>query len=357
MAVALAAMFVGLVLAPTASATSDPLASGTTNLYLKKGFKTKLSNNDVSIKKWGSGAVRNKSVVDLPVSGGSMDPTTGQGTVDTGGGFKFKHRKRAVPVTEMEIDTTRKSVFAKVAGAKMKFGFLAGTASFFRNGFGVDVKSTQVKLTGKAAKRINSKLGLADEKPFKGGNVMSNSYSATQPSTVTILPTNSATLAGNVGTLGKFATKGINPFTQITAIAPASKPTVTSFNLPISGGTVAPDLSSGTLNTSGGVQIEKTAGATMQLTNIGIDLGTKVALTDLTILPTPGNAGRASIADIVMTGATVVIDPATRTFTVSGAVANVQAVAAATLNTTFPGGTDFVAGDPFGTFSFVAQAQ
>jgi hypothetical protein len=357
MAVALVAMLVGLVWAPSASATADPVASGTTYLYFKKGFKKKLDNIDVRVQKWGSGKLNDQSSARLPANAGDLDPTNGLGTVDNGGGFKFKYRKRTVPVTNMEINTGTQSVFAEIAGTRMKLGTLTGTMSYFRNGFGVDVKTTQLKLTGKAAKRINNKLGMSKQQPLKSGRVMSNAYTSTQPSTVTLLSTNNATLAGNVGTLGKFATKGINPFTQITAIDPAKKPTLTSFDFPISGGALAPDLSSGTLNTSGGVQIAKTAGATMQLTNIGIDFATKVALTDLTILPTPGNAGRASIADIDLTGATVVVDPVARTFTVTNALANIQALAAATLNATFPGGTDFAAGDPFGTFSFVAQGQ
>lgn len=356
-AVALAAMFAALVWAPAASATSDPLASGNADLHLKRGFKRKLNNIDVTLVKWGNGRVKDNSVVMLNVNGGSLDPTNGQGTVENSGGFKFKYKKRTVPITEIEVNTIKNTAFAKVADARMRFAFLAGPYSYVRNGFGVDVKSTKLRLSGKAARRINNRLGMGKQMPLRGGRVMSNTWATTQPSTVTILPQNTATLAGNVGTLGKFATKGINPFTQITAIAPGVKPNLTSFNFPITGGALALDLSSGMLNTSGGVQIAKPAGATMQLTNIGVDFATLVALTDLTILPTPGNAGRASIADIVTTGAAIVVDPAARTFTVTGAVANIQAVAAATLNATFPGGSAFVAGDPFGTFSFVAQAQ
>jgi len=58
----------------------------------------------------------------------------------------------------------------------------------------------------------------------------------------------------------------------------------------------------------------------------------------------------------------VVADPITRTITVKNAEAQLQAVAAATLNDVFnqpkpEPASNFVVGDSFGTFSFTAQAQ
>ena len=249
MAVALVAMFVGLVWASTASATSDPLASGNTDLHLKRGFKKKLDNIDVTLVKWGSGDVQKQSVVKVNVSGGSLDPTNGQGTVDNGGGFKFKYNKRTVPVTEMEVNTAKKTVFAKVANARMRFGFLGGM-SYVCNGFGVDVTSTKLKLSGKAARRINNKLGMSKQMPLNGGRVISNAWSGTQPSTVAVLPGNDATLLTDLRTVGKFASVfvdfvPIDPATERLALPP-------SFFFPIGGGTIAPDASSGTVQTLGG---------------------------------------------------------------------------------------------------------
>ncbi len=369
---AAAALIALLAFAPFASAASDPLASGTTTLTLNKGFFKKLKKNDVKVLKVSPGTVNNRTVT-LPVSGGSLDPTTGLGTVNVSGGLKFKNGKKQVPLKNLIFNSTTKVLTGTVGKKQMKIASLNGL-SFVRNGFGVDVGVTKLRLTENAAKQLNKQLGFSSQSTgshkrattssadsanvvFKKNQVAGSSASLTQPKTVTILPTGNATLAGSVPTLLKFGSKGVPIPAGITGIAPATKPTATSFLFPISGGTLAPDLSSGTLNTSGGVQVAKPAGATMQITNISVDFATKVALTDLTILPTPGSVGRASLADIVMTGATVTVDPTARTFTVTGAVANIQAVAAATLNATFPGGVDFVAGDPFGTFSFTAQAQ
>ena len=75
--------------------------------------------------------------------------------------------------------------------------------------------------------------------------------------------------------------------------------------------------------------------------NIWVDLGAKTASVEVTITnpKTPeanlGNLGRASIADVNLTGATIVSDPATRTVSVQNASATLQAVTAETLNSVF----------------------
>ena len=75
--------------------------------------------------------------------------------------------------------------------------------------------------------------------------------------------------------------------------------------------------------------------------NIWVDLGAKTASVEVTITnaKTPelnhGNLGRASIADISLTGATITSDPATRTVSVQNASATLQAVTAETLNSVF----------------------
>ena len=364
-AAALAAL---LAFAPFASAATDPLAGGSTDLHLKKGFLKKLGNNNIRVLKANPGTVKNRTV-GLPVNGGELDPTNGAGTVEQNGGLKLKKGNRTAAVTEILLDRTNKLVRAKVANARMKFGFL-GNLSHVREGFGVDVKATKLKLTGKAARRISNKLGLKKGSRLKGGRVISNSYSATQPSSVTVLPQGSATLDGNIPTLLKFGGKGVAIPGAVSAIAPSTKPTPTSFEFPISGGSIAPDASAGTLQTDGGVQILKEAvglSPKMQLLDIYVDFSAKTATVELDITPAPpfpGKVDRSSIADIVMTGATVVSDPVARTVTVTGAAANLQEVAAATLNDVFnqpppppPPITDFVAGDPFGLFSFTAQTQ
>jgi hypothetical protein len=105
--------------------------------------------------------------------------------------------------------------------------------------------------------------------------------------------------------------------------------------------------------------------------NIWVDMGAKTASVEVTITneKTPelnkGSLGRASIADISLTGATITSDPTTRTVSVQNASATLQAVTAEVLNSvfitplekTFGPQEKFAGGDPLGVFSFTAQTQ
>lgn len=359
---AAAALIALLAFAPFASAASDPLASGTTTLTLNKGLFKKLKKNGVKVLKVSPGKVKNRTAT-LPVNptGSSLDPTTGQGVVNNSGGIKFKAGKKSIALKNLTLDTTKNSLSGKVGSKSMKIAGVSGL-TVSRDGFGADISIGKLKLTGKAAKQLNKKLGLKGKAAvFKGNKSLGASSSATQPSTVTILPTSNATLLANIPTLTKFISKGIPPVGGVTPIAPGTGTAAPpSFTFPISGGTLSPTLTAGSLNTAGGVKIAKTGGAVTTLNNITIDFATKVATVEIDIEPSPpapGNLGRSSIADINLAGATISSDPATRTISVTNALATLQAVTAATLNTVYPGGTDFVPGDPLGTFSFAAQAQ
>lgn len=357
-----------LVLAPAAQATRDPLAGGSADLHFKKGFMRKLNNLEVVPMGVGSGTITGNKA-SFPVDGGKLDPTNAQGFVDTSGGFKLMRGERGVPITNITINTVKGAVYANVAKARMQIGELAMLTTS-REGFGARVKAVKVVLTAKAAKRISNRLGLRATRRINPGRVLSNAFTAPQPQTVTVLPQGSATLVGDTATFGKFAAKGVEVPEGITAIAPATKPTPASFAFPIAGGTLAPDASNGTVETSGGVQILKKAepfSPTMKLAKVAVDFKQKTALVELEILPAPpfpGAVGRSSIADVTLQGAKVTTNPVTRQITIEGAEARLQAVAALTLNNVFnqpapepPPASNFVVGDSFGKFSMTVQAQ
>jgi len=405
MVAALAAL---LALAPFASATSDPLAGGTTTLTLKKGFYKTLRKKKVKILKWGSGKV-NKRKVTLSVSGGSMDPTNGLGSIELGGGFKFKRGKRTAPVTNLVLDSAQSSLTGKVAGKQMRFAKVANL-TYTRNGFGVDVNLTKVQLTGNAVKQLNKKLGYTKSKkkgkknkrasaskkkaaksPFKKNQVMSSAYSETQPKTVAVIAEGDATLVLDPGALKKIKqvgpefppASGEYPFE--VSLAPVDPTKVVSLapltvGFPISGGSMGPNADAGILETAGGLKLTQDLEAlgpnekgqtTLTMGNIWLDLGAKTATVEVTIEnpKTPaanlGNLGRSSIADVSLVGATVVSDPSARTVTVQNASASLQAVTAETLNAvflepleeTFGPQEKFAGGDPLGIVSFTAHTQ
>jgi hypothetical protein len=357
-----------LAFASAASAAKDPIASGTTDLHMKKGFLRKLGNLGVSVRAIGVGSLTGNKI-SLPVDGGNLDPTDAKGLIEARGGFKLELGNRGVPIARVTVNTASLLVFAQVAKARMQVGTLIPYTSA-REGFGANLKSIKLALTPKAVQRISNRLGLKGSKRLNPGRVLSNLYSAAQPETVEVLPQGSATLTGDTATLGKFAAKGVKLPEGITAIAPAKQPTPTSFEFPVTGGTIAPDATKGTVETAGGVQIAKdteTLDPTVKLQKVFVDLAAKTATVELEILPNPpfpGAVGRSSIVDVVLPSGSVLADPVNRKISVKGAEARLQTVAASTLNDVFnqpppapPSSSNFVVGDPLGTFSMTLQAR
>ncbi len=393
-----AALAALLAFAPVASATSDPLASGTTSITLNKGLFKKLKKNGVKVLKVSPGTVK-KRTVKLPVSGGSLDPTNGQGTVEHSGGIKFKHGKKKAVVNTIVLETATSSLKAKVAGKSMKLASVKGY-SFSRNGFGTNISITALKLTGKAAKQLNKKLGFTGKKKnkqgkkvpvkplFKGNQTLGSCASETQPKTVAVLAGGSTNLTLSPAALQKLARVGPppgeaeGPFAVKLGIVPpttlvsAGPPPTLGF--PISGGTIAPDGNGGIVQHTGGITLTQNLEAvgkgktTLTMSNIWLDLGAKTATVEVTIEnpKTPeanlGNLGRSSIADIQLTGATITSNPLTHTVSVQNGTATLQAVTAETLNSVFITPIEkatgepqekFAAGDPLGSFSFTVTTQ
>ncbi|HEU5062055.1 MAG TPA: hypothetical protein VFT79_02745 [Solirubrobacterales bacterium] len=358
------------VFAATASAAPrDPIAGGTTDLHMKKGMLRKLGNLGVTVQAIGTGATSGGSKIGLAVRGGMLDPTNVEGFLENRGGFKFQLGNRGVPVTQLTVNTVKGTVFAKIAKARMQLGTFA-PPTFEREGFGSNFKAVKLSLTEKATRRISNRLGLKGSKRLNPGRVLSNLYSTAQPETVTVLPQGSASLTGNATTLGKFAAKGVKVPEGFTPIAPASQPNPTSFALPIAGGALAPDAGKGLVEIAGGVQILKDTDSldpTMRLTNVQVDFAAKTATVQLEILPSPpfpGAAGRTALVDVVLPPNSVVANPLARTISIQGAEARLQATAASTLNDVFnqpapapPPSSNFVVGDPLGTFSMEVQAR
>ncbi len=358
-------------LAPSALAASaprDPIASGTTDLHMKKGFLRKLANDAITVQGLGAGTVA-ASKIRLPVRSGALDPTDVQGFLEERGGFKLARGARGVPITKVTVNTVSLGVYATIAKAHMQLGSLLLPTSA-REGFGANLKVVKLSLTAKAARRISNRLGLRGTHRLNSGRTLSNLYSTAQPETVTVLPQGSATLVGDTATLHKFAEKGVKVPDGFTAVAPAAHPDALSFQFPVKGGNLAPDASKGSIETSGGVQILKEAepfSPTVRLNNVIVDFSAKTATVELEILPHPpfpGAVGRSSIVDLTLPPGSVVADPTARTIAVKGAEARLQTVAASTLNDVFdqpapepPPSSNFVVGDPLGTFSMTVQAR
>jgi len=339
-----AALIALMAFAPFASAASDPLASGKTTMTLQKSFTNYLKTFGITVAKV-SPAKLSGGKATFNVTGGSLDPTTGKGTVNLGGGLNFKAGKKSAQVKGLVLSTEKKSLTGKVGGKKVKLATIAGW-SFKRAGFGVNLTINKVKLTNAGATQLNKKLGYAKgkPKPFLKNKLIAKAASETQPSTVTVLPVGNMTFVGSPVLLTKLK----NVEVKLQTLGLTQQPAPTTFTGPILGGTVSPTGTAGVVQS--GIGIKMTQNLPLQVgaitTNITlggiyVDLAAKTATVEVIAesnaeSPTGsgkkplnlGNLGRSSIADITVTGVTA--DPTTRTVAVNSAGV-LQAVSAEVL--------------------------
>jgi hypothetical protein len=399
------ALFALLAWAPLASATPDPVASGSTTVTLDNGFTKYLKTFGISVQKVSPTKLKGGKAT-FTVTGGSLDPTTGKGTVNLGGGLKFKAGKKSAPVKGLVLNTSKKQLTGKVGGKKQTIAKVSGW-SFTRKGFGVNLTVKKLKLTGGAATALNKKLGYAKgkPKPFLGNKLIAKAAAETQPSTVTVLPVGNMTFNGDPGLLTKL--KNVEVKLQTLGLTTQSGSTFTG---PILGGTVSPTGTAGVVQSGIGLNLIQNLptspttaiSTTITLGGMYVDLAVKTATVEVIATSNAespsgsgkkplnlGNLGRSSIADITVTGVTT--DPTTRTVGIN-ASAVLQAISAEVLQgfvavdqayteggafqkAKLEGKTDeeaaviakaagaevaknkISAGEALGTFSFVAQAQ
>ncbi len=334
-----AALFALLAFAPLASATPDPVESGTAKVTLNNGWVKYLKTFGPAIKiqKVSPGKLKGKQLT-FRVNSGEMDPTNGLGSLNLGGGLKFKAGKRKVVVKGLVLNTGRSLLTAKIGGKKVKFAKLVGLR-YFREGFGSKVILKRLKLEKAAANQLNKKLGFAKgkPKPFIGNKLIAKAIATDQPSTVTLLPANNMAYTGDPTLLGKLA----DVKTNVEVIAPTTA-AANVFTSPIGGGTLAPNASAGQVLSSGGLVLNQTLSPTVvtkiTLGEFWLDFSAKTVTVNVVAESTAssslnlGNLGRSSIGDLVLTGATIASDPTTRTITVQNATATLQPVSAEVLD-------------------------
>lgn len=337
-----AALFALLAFVPYASATPDPVASGSSTVTLNKGFTKYLKTFGIKVQKIAPAKLKGRKAT-FTVTGGEMDPTNGRGTLNLGGGLQFKAGKKKAKVNALVINTTKKGLFAKVAGKKMKLATLAGW-SFSRSGFGVALKVKKLKLTKSAAKQLNKKTGYAKgkPKPFIGNKLLGSAKAAEEPATVTIVPGNNVVFDANVELLKKLKDVETGVETLSPTVAKG-----TSFEFPITGGSIAPTATAGVVQTTGGLKMvqklpknqAKTEFYETEITlgNFYVDLSAHtisvevVAKSNASEKLNLGPLGRSSIADLTLTGATVTTDVTNHRVTVQNAGATLQPVSAEVL--------------------------
>ena len=293
-----------------ASAASDPIGAGTTTIALGKGFAKTMKENGVKLVGVAP-TLANHSTITLPVSGGTIDSASGSGTVDHAGEVKLTLGRRTVLFKDFILNTTTKMpLIAKIDGGQLDLA-AAPTFSASREGFGVAVSVPTLKLTEKAAVRIDKKLGL--KKVFKANQIIGSSLTKTQPSTVQILPTNNLALTLSSQASAKLAERHVS----VNPVSPAELSSG-SLEFPIiSGGTIAPNASIGTLKSGGSIELlrleEKTSSyGQVVLHELWLNLAERTAVAELAVLPAPpyrGKQGQVAVLDLNMSTATITSNP------------------------------------------------
>jgi hypothetical protein len=352
-AIVAAAVVAILALAPLASAASNPIAKGTTTLTVNSGFNNKAKKAGIKVTAVKPATIKGTKAT-FTVTGGSIEPTTGAGTVTHSGGLKITWGKKSVALKAFEINTTSKTLTASVGGKKVKFATLGGVSSA-RLGFGNSISAKSLKLTGAGANALNSKLTpkptkvktkkkgktvvkTVKTKPaFKANMVLGKSTTEVEPTTDNVLAQENLVYGGDSGLFGKLKDVGV----EVQTISPTTV-NGTTYTSGISGGTISPLGTSGQVNSAGGIKLVQNLpqgpSTTITLGSIGVDLAAKTASVEVVGESNAesegkkplnvGNLGRSSIADLTITGSTP--SPATRSVSVS-ATAAIQPVAAEVL--------------------------
>jgi hypothetical protein len=345
------ALLASLALAPSAQATYDPVGSGSTKLTIDKGFSAFLKRNGITLTA-SAGAKRKGSSITLPVPSGNLDPTLGMGEINSEGSIAFQGAKGKVPLRKITVKTKNSTLIAKVGGGQLKVA-TSSKRSSARSGFGTRYTARTLKLTAKAATRLNKKLRPGT--PFAQGQVIGSLATDAQPRLITILAQNKATIALDPA----FAAKMDGLFVSINPIFPAEHVGPT-FTFPIiAGGQLAPNGSEGTLRSGGQLEFLQLAAGQVFWNEPWLDLATRSDSAEVDIEPTPafpGKLGRIGILDLG--AAAVSSDPKARTISVQGAPLTLTAEGAKHFNEAFAEGkAAFSAGEAFGALSFTAQAQ
>jgi hypothetical protein len=353
-AFAIAATAMGLIAAP-ALARYDPVASGSTKLTFAKPFLSLLKSNGVTVKAT-AGATYEAGTAGFPVSGGKLEPVAVVGSVEHEGTLVFNVGGHSLPLKALVLKTTRRSspLSAKFGGGQLKLASSSKLTST-RSGFGVASKVSQIKLSAKAATRLDKKLGLKGV--FTEGELLGSSTTDAQPETVSIKEGGRAEL-----TLApEFAAKLSALFVAVNPIFPAEH-LGTPFTLRVTDGQIAPDASSGTLETAGALELIQQDGGQAFFRELAPELGLASTRSEYQFIASPTSPGPVVTGPLLALGAgTVTSEPKARAISLTGAPLPLSAATAQSLNETFArpqGKTDiFQAAEALGTLSFAVVAE
>jgi hypothetical protein len=350
---ALSLLALALLTAAPAGAVYEPLASGQTKLSFEKSFLAALKSEGIALAAVAPAQLQ-ANTVSFPIASGKLDPRTENGTLQHEGALLFQAQGKSIPLKDLQLKTTQKRspLSAKVGGSQLKIATARGLGAS-RAGFGEQISVSGLTLSAKLATRLAKKLGARGV--FAAGMALGRSASRANPETIAIQQKNKAEL-----TLApSFQAKLDSLFVALNPVFPVEHPG--PFTLPLAAGQIAPDATTGTIETEGALEFLQLGGGQVFWREAWIDLGARTFAPEAELLPSPPYAGkleRASVASLLPTSS--VANAKARSVAVAGTLL-LDAATAAAFNEVFakPLGKSgvFVAGEAVGGLGFTAVGQ
>jgi hypothetical protein len=342
-----------LAASPTASASYDPVGSGSATLKLDKGLLGFLKQDGIRLTAQAPAKLRAARLT-LPVSAGKFDPRFGKGTLETEGILSFQNARGKVPLKQISVKTAHAPLIAKVGGSQLKVA-TAAKVTATRRGFGTEVSVTKLKLSAKLITRLNKKLRPPN--PFLAGQPLGTLSASSEPLTTALLPKGAVELVPDPA----FVAKMNSLFVSLNPISPAELAPGPLFKLPIGpGSAISPSARGGIILTGGAIEALQLGAGQVFIKESWIDLTAGTISAELDLEPTPafpGKQPRAPILSFSVAGAAS-SNPRARTISLTGTTLVLSQPLVDAFNKAFAEGKPaFRVGEPFGSLSFTAQGQ
>jgi hypothetical protein len=346
----------GLLAAPSAGASGyDPVASGSTTLKLAPSFTHLLKTSGVRLEGKGGVKVRGGAISFL-VTTGKLEPVEAKGTIEHTGQLVFRAGSRKLSLRSLQLKTTRATspYAAKLGGGQLKLSTGAKLTST-RKGFGTSFQTTGMRLSAKAATRLDKKLALKGV--FAEGQMLGTATTSVEPATVGLAPTGKVELTLDPA----FAAKLASFFVAVNPVFPTEH--LGSFSFPIGGGILAPDGSSGLVKSTGGIEFVQVGGGQFFIREPELEIQGGQVLAGYQLVLVSGGTGPNSVGPVLGLGAgTYSAEPTARTIAAQGSSVTLSATMAQAFDEAFarPIGrpdSSFAAGEVLGTVGFVAMGE
>jgi hypothetical protein len=350
----LGATLCSLALAHSAHAAYEPLGSATTTISLAPSFAKFLEQDEIKLGAVAPAKARGAGF-SLPLAEGRWDPTTGKGQIESEGAIVFESRRHKLPFRDLKLKANSNPLTAKVGGGQLKVA-ASEQISSKREGFGSVFQAKALRLTAKAATRLNKKL--RPETPFRPEQLIGTLQATSAPEVMGVQVKNRVTLAFAAG----FAAKLKSLFVSLNPISPAELAPGPTLSFPIAtGSTISPDGTGGTIRTEGETELLLLGSGQIFWAQQWLDLGSGMDLVEPNLQPSPLHGGKQSQAPLFslsLAGAQISADAKRRTVSVAGASLVLTQAAADQLNQLLAGGKPvFSVGESLGSVAFTAQGQ